>query len=107
MADRPEQSLLTSVIGEFCPVCTVPKSSLGDQENEWPTRVPKNKMKTKNNDIDETEEENSTSNDSVKQEHPQTTFMECLWPELNPYRVVAPDTLHQLEPGLFKHYLIP
>ncbi len=30
MADTPEQSLLTSVIGRLCPVCTVPKSNFGD-----------------------------------------------------------------------------
>ncbi len=52
-------------------------------------------------------EEEESSTELPKQEHPQVTFMECLWPELNLYQVMAPDTLHQLQLGLFKHYLIP
>jgi hypothetical protein len=54
------------------------KKQFGDQGKEWPMRVPKNKRKRKNDDMDETEEGNSTLNNSVQHEHPQTTFMECL-----------------------------
>ncbi len=57
-------------------------------------RVPKNKRKRKNDDMNEMEAENSTSNDSVKEEHPQTTFMAFFWPALNLHCIVAPDKLH-------------
>jgi hypothetical protein len=80
---------------------------MSEQVEEWPSRVPKNKRKRKKNSDEKKEGEGESSAESPKQEHPQVTFMECLWPELNPYQIVAPDTLHQLQLGLFKHYLIP
>jgi hypothetical protein len=107
MADTLEQSLLTRIIGGFCPVCTVPNDCLGEQAKEWSLRMPRNKRKRKNSSVNEPEEQDSPPEESVKQEHAQVTFVECLWPELDPYKVVAPDTLHQLQLGLFKHYLIP
>jgi hypothetical protein len=57
MADTPEQSLLTSIIGGFCPVCTVPKDSMGMQIEKWPTRVPKNKKNRKENSDEKKEGE--------------------------------------------------
>jgi hypothetical protein len=107
MADTPEQSLLTSVIGGFCPACTVPKDNMGEQVEEWPSRVPNNRKKRKESSVEKWNEKKESSLEPPKQQHPQVTFMECLWPELNPYQVVAPDTLHQLQLGLFKHHLIP
>jgi hypothetical protein len=38
IGDTPEQSLMTNVIGGFCPVCVVPKESLKDQSTKWPLR---------------------------------------------------------------------
>jgi hypothetical protein len=96
MADTPEQSLLTSIVGGFSPVCIVSKDCLGEQGNEWLLRVPNNRSKGKNSSVNEAEEQDSPSEESVKQEHAQVTLMECLWAELDPYEVVAPDTLHQL-----------
>jgi hypothetical protein len=80
---------------------------MSKQVEEWPSRVPKNKRRRKETSGKKEEGEGESSAELPKQEHPQVTFMECLWPELNPYQVVAPDTLHQLQLGLFKHYPDP
>ncbi len=50
---------------------------------------------------------NKSSEDDYVQEHLKVPFTECLWPGFNQYQIVAPDLLHQLHLGLFKHYLIP
>ncbi len=39
IGDTPEQSLLTSVIGGFCPVCRVSKDCLEKQSSEWERRT--------------------------------------------------------------------
>jgi hypothetical protein len=80
---------------------------MSKQVAEWPSRVPKNRRKRKEISDGKEKEEEELSPEPPKQQHSQVTFLECLWPELNPYQVVAPDTLHQLQLGLLKHYLIP
>jgi hypothetical protein len=45
MADTPEQSLLTCVIGGYCPICTVLKEKLGDQAAKWQRHQPKHTKK--------------------------------------------------------------
>ena len=40
MADTPEQSLFTGVIGGYCPVCTASKDQLDEQRKRWPERRP-------------------------------------------------------------------
>jgi hypothetical protein len=47
MADTTEQSLLTSVIGGFCPVCAEPKENLGKELEVWPRREPRKSRKKK------------------------------------------------------------
>jgi hypothetical protein len=69
---------------------------MGKQVGEWPIRVLKNKRKRKETNDEEKEREGESSTQPSKQENPQVTFMECPWPELNLYQVVAPDTLHWL-----------
>jgi hypothetical protein len=75
--------------------------------NVWPRQKPRNSRKRKETCDEEEEREGNSLADPAKQAHAQVTFMECLWPQLNPYQVVAPNTLHQLQLGLFRHYLIP
>jgi hypothetical protein len=45
IGDTPEQSLLTSVIGRFCPVCKVPKDCPKKQSSEWERRIVANLRK--------------------------------------------------------------
>ncbi len=47
MADKFEQSLLTSIIGGFCLVCTMQKDCLGQQAKKWHSWVQRTKNKKK------------------------------------------------------------
>ncbi len=106
IGNTPEQSLLTTVVGGFCPICTVPKESLCNQSRTWARRAVANSRKRQLNS-DAPRASNQTTIASHQQEHPEVPFVERLWPGFDRYRIVAPDMLHQLHLSLFKHYLIP
>jgi hypothetical protein len=106
IGDTPELSLFTSVIGGFCSVCKVPKDCLENQSSKWERRTIANSRKRALSHVEVQSSNNSSEDDSV-QEHQQVPFTERLWPGFDRYRIVAPDLLHQLHLGLFKHYLIP
>jgi hypothetical protein len=106
IGDTPEESLLTSVIGGFCPVCKVLKDCLEKQSSEWERRTVANSKKRALTN-DEARPNNKSSKDDSVQEHSEVPLTERLWPGFNRYQIVVPDLLHQLHLGLFKHYLIP
>jgi hypothetical protein len=65
--DTPEQSLLTSVISGFCPVCKVPKDCLEKQSSEWECRTVVNSRKRALTN-DEARPNNESSKDDSVQE---------------------------------------
>jgi hypothetical protein len=104
IGDTPEQNLLTSVVGGFCPVCTVPKESLGNQSKLWPRR---SALREPAFNQDQKMLEAQQQTQSLSQEHSEVLFVERLWPGFDRYRIVAPDIFHQLHLSLFKHYILP
>ncbi len=69
MADTPEQSLLTSLIGGFCPVCTAPKDCMGKQIETWAVRESSDRRKRKNLSADHEELPDDPSDNFLKQYH--------------------------------------
>ncbi len=72
MADTLEQSLMTCIVGGYCPICTAPKEKLGDQAARWQGHQPRHTKKQKN--YDETQAQ--SVEDGANQEHSQVTFVQ-------------------------------
>jgi hypothetical protein len=85
MAVTPKQNFLTSVVGGFCPVCTVPKDCMGKQTETWAVRESSHQRKRKTLSADQEEQPNDPSNDVIKHYHQQATFIKSLWPEIDPF----------------------
>ena len=91
----PEQSLLTSVVGDYCPICTMPKNQLQDQSQQWVLRVPPTRLSM-----------NQPVDDHEPSLHLIVLFAKCLWSQFNSYSLIRLDVLHQLHIGLLKCYII-
>ncbi len=128
IGDMPEQSLLTTIMGGYCPIFKVPKVGRKNLSEIWVQRYVSSSRKGERVNImplandkflviniplqaDRTlttdKPLNKSDTDCSCEEHYEGLYMERLWPGLDQYRIVALDVLHKLNLGLFKSYLIP
>ncbi|KAJ3995318.1 hypothetical protein F5050DRAFT_1573893 [Lentinula boryana] len=101
ISDYPEQVVVTCCVSGNCPQCMIPRQSLGENTDPYPSRQLRLILKT----LQMADDSASAFIKACRDASIKPVF-DPFWahlPYLNVYMSITPDILHQLYQGVFKH----